>query len=128
VTFTQAVQGTPTETTAPTSYVGMIRPVPSAKYRGDFAGGKIVFSSNLEADRIGGLTITFECRSKSNTVNLSRASMKLDNSTFSYGLEGIYVFGQFVSSTEAKGVISYEYLQDGKTCKYDYVSWTAYMK
>lgn len=128
VTFTEVVLGTPTETPVPTSYVGMIRPVPGAKYRGNFSGGSIVFSSNLEADRIGGLTLSFECKSKTTTLNLSRASMKLDNSTFTYGLEGIYVFGQFVSPNEAKGIINYEYQQDGKPCKYDYVGWTATMK
>lgn len=128
VTFTQAVLGTPTDTPVPTSYVGMIRPVPEARYRGNFDGGNIVFSSNLEADRIGGLTLTFNCRNQTTTLNLSRASMKLDNSSFTYGLEGMYVFGQFVSSTEAKGVINYEYELDGKKCSYNYVGWTASMK
>lgn len=127
-TFATGPTSSPTATTVPTDYVGMIRPIASAKFRGNFPGGKIVFSTNAEADRVGGLTITFKCWGDNYTLNLSRTSMKISNSSFTYGMEGVYVQGTFTSSTTSKGVFNYELEKGGKTCSYSYQGWTADMR
>jgi len=127
-TFATGPTNTPTPSKVPTDYVGMIRPIASAKFRGNFSGGNIVFSTNAEADRVGGLTINFKCWGDNYTLNLSRTSMKISNSTFTYGMEGVYVQGAFTSSTTAKGVFNYELEKGGKTCSYSYQGWTADMK
>ncbi len=127
-TFATGPTSSPTTTTVPTDYVGMIRPIASAKFRGNFPGGKITFSTNAEADRVGGLTITFKCWGDNYTLNLSRTSMKISNSSFTYGMEGVYVQGTFTSSTTSKGVFNYELEKGGKTCSYSYQGWTADMR
>lgn len=127
-TYTVGPVGTPTNTTVPTDYVGLVRPVPSARFRGNFPGGKIVFSSNAEADRVAGLHITFKCWGDNYELNLARASMKISNSSFTYGSEGVYVQGTFTSSTTAKGVFDYTLEKNGKKCSYSYQGWTADMR
>lgn len=127
-TITPEVFGTATFTVPPTDYVGAIKPIGSARFRGNFPGGNIVFSSNQDGDRVAGLQITVKCWGDDYVLNLSRVSMKLSNSTFTYGSEDVYVQGQFTSSSTAKGTFNYEITEGSKTCSYNYQGWTADMK
>lgn len=126
--FPSATSGEPaataTQSAPPTDPVG-IKPVPKAKFRGDFEGGKIVFSSDAEGLRVVGLQITYTCFGDDFVLNLARVSMKIANSSFSYGEEDFYVQGAFSSSTSARGIFNLEAVQGKKTCTYQGTQWNA---
>lgn len=77
---------------------------------------------------MSGLNINVKCGGENVPLNLSRASMKISNSSFTFGQEDVYVQGTFTSSTTAKGVFNYELEEGGKTCSYNYQGWTADMR
>lgn len=119
------ISGTFTVTIAPTQSVGYIRPRASAKFRGNFDGGVVVFNINPQGDRVTNLRIGYMCFGKQFELNLSRASLKISNSTFAIGSDEFYVQGQFTSPTTAKGVFNTTLTKGDKTCKYKYVGWSA---
>ena len=122
------ISGTYTATVAPTQSVGYIQPRASAKFKGNFDGGVIVFIINPEGDRVANLRIGYLCFGKQFELNLSRASLKITNSTFAIGSDEFYVQGQFTSPTTAKGVFNITLTKGDKTCKYKYVGWSAAAK
>jgi len=122
------ISGTFTVTVAPTQSVGYIQPRASAKFRGNFDGGVVVFNINPEGDRVTNLRIGYMCFGKQFELNLSRASLKITNSTFAIGSDEFYIQGQFTSPTTAKGVFNTTLTKGDKTCKYKYVGWSAAAK
>jgi hypothetical protein len=88
----------------------------------------IVFNINPEGDRVANLRIGYLCFGKQFELNLSRASLKITNSTFAIGSDEFYVQGQFTSPTTAKGVFNTVLTKGDKTCKYKYVGWSAAAK
>ena len=126
--FTSTLSGTPTNTVAPTQSIGYIKPIPLAKFRGNFDGGKIVFTINSEGDRVANLRIGYMCFGKQYELNLARVSMKITNSSFATGTGDFYVQGQFTSPTTAKGVFNGAVTIGGKECKYNSVYWDAAMR
>jgi hypothetical protein len=108
--------------------VGYIQPRASAKFKGNFDGGVIVFNINPEGDRVANLRIGYLCFGKQFELNLSRVSLKITNSTFAIGSDEFYVQGQFTSATTAKGVFNTVLTKGDKTCKYKYVGWSAAAK
>ncbi|MGB7114906.1 MAG: hypothetical protein WBD56_02075 [Anaerolineales bacterium] len=122
------LSGTFTVTVAPTQSIGYIQPRASAKFKGNFDGGVIVFNINPEGDRVTNLRVGYLCFGKQFELNLSRASLKITNSTFAIGSDEIYVQGQFTSPTTAKGVFNTALTKGDKTCKYKYVGWSAAAK
>ena len=122
------ISGTFTSTVAPTHSVGYIQPRASAKFRGNFDGGVIVFNINQQGDRVTNLRIGYLCFGKQFELNLSRASLKITNSTFAIGSDEFYVQGQFTSPTTAKGVFNTVLIKGDKKCKYKYVGWSAAVK
>jgi len=113
---------------APTQSIGYIKPIPLAKFRGNFDGGMIVFTINAEGDRVTNLRIGYMCFGKQYELNLSRVSMKITNSSFATGTGDFYVQGQFTSPTTAKGVFSGVLTVKNKECKYNSVYWDAAMR
>ena len=126
--FTSTLSGTPTNTVAPTQSIGFIKPVPLAKFRGNFDGGKIVFSISAEGDRVANLRIGYMCFGKEYEINYARVSMKIVNSSFSTGSGDVYVQGKFSSPTTAKGIFNVVLTEGDKTCKYKSVYWDAAVK
>jgi len=126
--LTSTLSGTPTNTVAPTQSIGFIKPLPNAKFRGNFDGGKIVFTISSEGDRVANLRIGYMCFGKQYELNLARVSMKINNSSFATGTGDFYVQGQFTSPTTAKGVFNGVLTEGGKTCKYTSVYWDAAMR
>jgi len=126
--FTSTLSGTPINTVAPTQSIGYIKPIPLAKFRGNFDGGMIVFTINAEGDRVANLRIGYMCFGKQYELNLSRVSIKITNSSFAIGTGDFYVQGQFSSPTSAKGVFTGVLTEGNKTCKYKSVYWDAAMK
>ena len=126
--FTSTLSGTPTNTVAPTQSIGFIKPVPLAKFRGNFDVGKIVFSISAEGDRVANLRIGYMCFGKEYELNLARVSMKINNSSFATGTGDFYVQGQFTSPSTAKGVFNGAVIIGGKECKYNSVYWDAAMR
>jgi len=122
------ISGTYTATVAPTQSVGYIQPRASAKFKGNFDGGVIVFNINPQGDRVTNLRIGYLCFGKQFELNLSRVSLKISNSTFAIGSDEFYVQGQFTSPTTAKGVFNIALTKGDKTCKYKYVGWSAAAK
>lgn len=122
------LSGTFTVTVAPTQSIGYIQPRASAKFKGNFDGGVIVFNINPEGDRVTNLRVGYLCFGKQFELNLSRVSLKITNSTFAIGSDEIYVQGQFTSPTTAKGVFNTALTKGDKTCKYKYVGWSAAAK
>ena len=122
------ISGTYTATVAPTQSVGYIQPRASAKFKGNFDGGVIVFNINPQGDRVTNLRIGYVCFGKQFELNLSRVSLKITNSTFAIGSDEFYVQGQFTSPTTAKGVFNTVLTKGDKTCKYKYVGWSAAAK
>ena len=122
------ISGTYTATVAPTQSVGYIQPRASAKFKGNFEGGVIVFNINPEGDRVANLRIGYLCFGKQFELNLSRVSLKITNSTFAIGSDEFYVQGQFTSPTTAKGVFNTVLTKGDKTCKYKYLGWSAAAK
>ena len=125
---TSTLSGTPTDTVAPTQSIGYIKPIPLAKFRGNFDGGNIVFTINSEGDRVANLRIGYMCFGKQYELNLARVSMKITNSSFTTGTGDFYVQGQFTSPTTAKGVFNGVLTEGGKECKYNSVYWDAAMR
>jgi len=113
---------------APTQSVGYIQPRASAKFRGNFGGGEIVFNINPQGDRVTNLRIGYVCFGKQFELNLSRASLKITNSTFAIGSDEFYVQGQFTSPTTAKGVFNTALTKGDKNCEYKYAGWSAATK
>ena len=126
--FTSTLSGTPINTVAPTQSVGYIKPLPNAKFRGNFKGGKIVFTINSEGDRVANLRIGYMCFGKEYEINYARVSMKIVNSSFSTGSGDVYVQGKFSSPTTAKGIFNVVLTEGDKTCKYKSVYWDASVK
>ena len=126
--FTSTLSGTPINTVAPTQSIGFIKPIPLAKFRGNFDGGKIVFAINAEGDRVANLRIGYTCFGKEYELNLARVSMKINNSSFSTGTGDFYIQGQFNSPTSAKGVFNGAVTIGNKECKYNSVYWDAAMR
>ena len=126
--FTSTLSGTPTNTVAPTQSIGYIKPIPLAKFRGNFDGGKIVFTINAEGDRVANLRIGYMCFGKEYEINYARVSMKIVNSNFSTGSGDFNVQGQFSSPTTAKGIFNAVLTEGDKTCKYKSVFWDAAVK
>jgi len=122
------ISGTFAVTVAPTQSVGYIQPRASAKYKGKFDGGVIVFNINPQGDRVTNLRIGYLCFGKQFELNLSRVSLKISNSTFAIGSDDFYVQGQFTSPITAKGVFNIALTKGDKTCKYKYVGWSAAVK
>ena len=126
--FTSTLSGTSINTVAPTQSISYIKPIPLAKFRGNFDGGKIVFIINAEGDRVGNLRIGYICFGKEYVLNLATVSMKITKGSFTISTEDFYVLGQFNSPTTAKGVFNGAVIIGGKECKYNSVYWDAAMK
>jgi hypothetical protein len=126
--FTSTLSGTPINTVAPTQSIGYIKPIPLAKFRGNFDGGKIVFIINAEGDRVGSLRIGYICFGKEYVLNLATVSMKITKSSFTTSTGDFYVWGQFNSPTTASGVFTGVLTVGNKECKYNSVYWDAEMR
>jgi hypothetical protein len=123
-----AQQITATATKVPVSSDNWVKPMNASKFRGDTERFKIVFNTSLEGDRVGGLVFTFKCFGDNYPVNLSRYSLKLDKSTFSFGSEGLYTQGTFITPTKATGIVTYEITKGDEKCKFQGEPWEATLK
>jgi hypothetical protein len=117
---------TPTPIVTSTPGVGHIKPNPGAKLKGYFDKGEIVFSINSTGDAVINLRFKVRCFGEDRTVNFSRAAIKIQNSSFSYGIEDAYVQGLFDSPTSANGSFTIVLTEGKETCSYNYVAWTAF--
>ncbi|MFC2043276.1 hypothetical protein ACFLUA_03915, partial [Chloroflexota bacterium] len=126
--FTSTLSGSPTNTMAPTQSVGYTQPIPLAKFRGNFDGGTLVFTTNSEGDRVANLRIGYMCFGKAHELNFARVSMKIINSSFAAGSGDFYVQGQFTSPTTAKGGLNGVLTEGKKECKFNSVIWSAAIK
>ena len=126
--FTSALSATPINTVAPTQSISYIKPFPLAKFRGNFDGGKIVFTINADGDRVGNLRIGYICFGKEYALNLASISMKITKGSFTTSTEDFYVWGQFNSPTTARGVFTGVFTVKNKECKYNSVYWDAEMR